>query len=252
MIGPLPAMGRRAAEKGYDWREMHNRWQSGAMSTLLVTAHLATPYIPAPQGNDIHLDSLLGAALLQDLPAPVFFPAHSAAVIPIPLALLWQSEGGLPLWAATPLWPVGEAFIGREYWHKRYPSDRADLSLKRAALTSAGRWKEYRTPVNAVTGNAVAGICVGVQSEVERLLTLITHVGKKGSIGYGRVGRWGVSAIPLEEGRQSCLIGRPLPVSCPLASGLQGRFEPRLGWTPPYWYVPWHEPCLIPEAPPVG
>jgi len=247
MIGPFPAMGRRAAERGYDWREMHTRWQSEALSTLLVTAYLATPYIPAPMGNEIHLDSLLGAALLQDLPAPVFFPSHSAAVIPIPLALLWQSEAGLPLWAATPLVALGDSVVGREYWHKRYPSDRADLSSKRAALTSAGRWKEYRTPVNAVTGEKVSGICVGVKAEIERLLALITHVGKKGSIGYGRVGRWEVTMIPGES--NDCLIGRPVPLSCPLGRGLlQGRFEPLIGWTPPYWYAPWHEPCLIAEA----
>jgi hypothetical protein len=247
MIGPLPAMGRRAAERGYNWEDMHRTWQEADMTGLLITAHLMTPYAPAMAGADIHIDSLLTWAVMQSLPAPVFFPSHSAAVMPCPLKLLWVDGAGHPLWASTPLLPVGEAIMAREYWHKRYPSDRAELANKRAANTSAGRWKEARVPLGLVTTSKLHGLCIGVESEVHRLIQTVTHVGKKPSTGYGRVAKWDVTPVGGLEIRQ-VLCGHPVPVDSPIAEEITGKYRPSTGWTPPYWYAPWHCSCITPEA----
>lgn len=230
------------------------RYAALPMTPLRIRATLGTPYTPSEPGGALHLDGVLGWAVIQSLPYPVRWPAGTAAVVPLPLALLWISPEGLPLWASSLIRPVGETADSRYYWHKRYPGHRAELGDRVSAQTRAGRWKEYRIPVGAVAAREVVGAAIGHAPTVRDLLAHVTHLGKHAATGDGRVLAWDVAETswPLEWTRTAIACDRPVPLryyTAP-AGAVPGDVPAllgRRGFTPPYWYVPWHEPCLAPD-----
>lgn len=223
------------------------------MMPLLVRCTVPRGYLPADPDGGVHLDSLLGAATLAAFPSPVWWPDERAAIIPVPLAPLWVSPGGLPLWAATPLLPHGAVERIQGHWHKRYPVDRTGWMRRQSANLSAGRYKEYRVPVTTYLADELTALCLGHGPTVAALLAQITHVGKKGAAGYGRVASWAVEAatgLDEAEARATILAGRAVPVACLRERGAP--IDPALvrvaGWTPPYWYRPWHDPVCAAVA----
>lgn len=160
--------------------------------------------------------------------------------------MIWTSEAGLGLWASTVLFPAqGKGHASKEYWHRRYPSDRVEFGHKLNTTLSAGRYKEYRTPVQAHQTQTLEALCIGNALEVERLLAVVTHVGKKGSMGYGRVARWSVAATQCMV--DQILAMRPVPITYYAGQRAPGMVALNRGWTPPYWYAPWWADCIIPE-----
>lgn len=227
--------------KSRTWEQRRDDYAALPKASLVVTAELVTPVIHAER-NLTHLDSILAFAAITA--HPVASDYDTVAVIPLPLDLAWVSDGGQPLWCCSPLVPVGETLESREYWHKRYPSHRSEFCEKINANTSAGRWKEYRTPVHAQQVGRLRALCIGNADELRRLLAIVTHVGKKGSMGYGRVARWTV-----EDGEHAAadvLALRAVPVEYYAGQSPQGILSPLRAWTPPYWYAPWWRPCMVP------
>lgn len=218
------------------------------MEPLIVRCDVPEGYLPAEPDGSLHLDSLLGWAVLQAHPQPVWWPSDAAAVIPVPLARAWVSPAGLPLWAASTLRPEVAAPTWRGHWHKRYPADRAEFGRRTAANLSAGRWKEYRVPVGVWHPGALVACCLGHAPTIRALLAHVTHVGKKGAAGYGRVGEWSVAPWPgaPAETLTAILAARPVPVAAAGAVGLaiDAARVVVAGWTPPYWYRPWHGPVV--------
>jgi CRISPR type IV-associated protein Csf3 len=220
-----------------------------AMVPLRVTAILGTPYIPAEPPDRLHLDAVLSWAVVNTQPYPLAC-AGPAIVVPLPLACLWTSPEGWPLWAASDLVPVGEALPSREQWHKRYPQDRADWDTRGRAITSRGRWKEYRVPVQTIACGAVVGLCLGHHRTVQALLDQVPSVGKKSGMGYGQVIRWAVEPQAISRAEALTQILRARPVPGRYAEGHAPgdvRTLARRGWTPPYWYLPTHDLCVEPE-----
>lgn len=239
-IGPLPRVSPwNKGKRSMSWADRRDSYAQLPKSPVIVLADLVTPVVHAERERT-HLDSILSAAAITDHPHPSAWDA--VAIVPLPLDLLWVSPAGLPLWASTPLAPVGERIDAREYWHKRYPAHRAELGDKLSANTSAGRWREYRVPVAAQSVSRLAALAIGHREELQRLLNGVTHIGKKGAMGYGRVARWQV--IDGDHGIDAILANRPVP----LASGLGGgkAIEPCRGWTPPYWFAPHWADCQVP------
>lgn len=229
---------------------------------LLIVARLLTGYVPATPEGGVHLDSLLAWAVVNSLPyPPPPEPEAYCSIIPVPLELLWVSSAGLPLWAASELLPGAETLRSQEYWHKRYPGHRAELGTRVAASPVAGRYKEQRRPVQVVRTERLEAVCIGHRETIERMLSLVSHVGKKVAAGYGRV-EWRV--IPLgwthDETVHHILDARPVPVEYYTGNreydpwfdgvdlvGLDRPFTALAGWTPPYWHAPWYAPCLLPR-----
>lgn len=235
----LPKVWPSKIEKGLGYRELADRYAAMDKQPLMVTAQLLTPSF----GVELHLDGVLSGAVLASHPCTCSFP-KGAAIVPLPLDLLWVRDGW-PLWAAGDLAPVGDADKGREYWHKRYPSQRGDLDKKQNAKTTAGRWREYRQPVDTLSPCTLKAVCVGNQSEVERLLSHVSHIGKKPAAGYGRV-IWSVDVMDVEQNQAAEMVERSrlLPFEYAAERGLSGRPVPARGWTPPYWYAPNWENCI--------
>lgn len=250
-ISPLPGVHARYRDR-YSFELLRDRYQALPKEPLLVRAELLTPYVPATPDGSVHLDALLSAMVLETHPkAPLFPEDGSPACVPLPLELAWVSPGGRPLWVSSDLRPQGDAIRSQEYWHKRTPSDRLDLATKQRLETRRGRWKEYRMPLPTVRVPELRGVCIGNAPEIARLLSHVSHIGKKASQGFGRVSfrisRWDESR---GEAYRACMHARPVPVSYimdeegELHVGEGVRYS-RMGWTPPYWYAPWHDLAVI-------
>jgi hypothetical protein len=239
-IGPLPRVSPwRKGERSLTWAERCAAYAALAKAPVIITARLVTPVLHA-EAQITHLDGILSAAAITDHPAPSAWDL--VAIVPLPLELAWVSPQGLPLWACTPLMPVDAGLVSREYWHKRYPSHRAELGDKQSANTSAGRWREYRVPVAAHAVDRLHALAIGNADELRRLLDGVTHIGKKGSMGYGRVACWSITTAT--HTLADVLALRPVPVSAGLVDA--AHVDPQRGWTPPYWYAPHWTDCAVP------
>ena len=234
----LPKVHLSHKDKGYGFDVLADRYADLPMEALIIDAHLVTPYIPP-----VHIDGILSQAVLTAHPCAPRFDAP-ACVVPLPVELLWVSDKGLPLWAVSEFREMADAAQCREYWHKRYPSHRAEFGEKMNAVTTAGRYKEYRVPVNARRVERLRAFVIGNQAELERLLGYVSHIGKKGAMGYGRVARWDVK--PLGQGLSDLAVinGRPVPAEFAREKGLTGTPMPNVAWTSPYWYAPWWSDCV--------
>lgn len=220
------------------------------MRPLHITAFLGTAFIPAEPPDRLHLDGILSWSVVTSRPYPLNFSGPTI-VVPLPLQCLWVSPDGHPLWATSMLRPQGSALHDKSFWHKRYPQDRADWDTRGRAITSRGRWKEYRMPVATIMCEQIEAVCVGHQRAIEELLALVTHVGKKGSMGFGQILRWLIEPWPgpTADAIRYILAQRPVPTAYYAVHPppKTPRNLVQRGWSPPYWYAPQHALCVEPE-----
>jgi len=97
-------------------------------------------------------------------------------------------------------------------------------------------------PLHTESATTLHAICIGNREEIERLLKAVTHIGKKGAIGYGRVARWTVTES--DHTIDDVLAARAVPLAY---TGEHDDSAIPRGWTPPYWYAPWWLPCRAPR-----
>lgn len=147
-LGPLPTVtpwnkGKRALT----WAERRDAYAALPKRGLIVSAEMVTPIVHA-ENHRTHLDAVLSAAALTSHPVASGFQGQTCC-LPLPVELAWVSPDGQPLWACSALVPASASTSSPEYWHKRYPSHRAEFGDKLSADTSAGRYREYRVPVHA-------------------------------------------------------------------------------------------------------
>lgn len=229
MIYPPGEAGRRL-------QALHEAWQDSPMETLEVEARLAAPYTSSTPEGRVALDGILAWAVASEYMAEV--SDGKAYTVPIPLLAVWSDPRGLPLWAASDLTPVGVQGHSRIYTHRRIEPHTLEWAAKKRLDTVAGRWKDVRTPVALIHARALRAIVVGVRGEILRLLDRVTHVGRRTSLGYGRVLRWRVR--PVDYPLAAILMDRPTPTAFLQSHGLPDDPQAYGGWTPPYWYAPWH------------
>jgi len=244
-LAPMPRVSPwNKGKRSKTWADRRDEYQALPKQPMVITAELVTPVIHAER-DQTHLDSILSFAAITD--HPVASAYEDQCVLPLPLELLWVSPSGQPLWACTPLVPAAESLETREYWHKRYPTNRAEFGDRLNAITTAGRWKEYRVPVRASSISRLHALAIGNLDEVQRLLEkVVTHIGKKGAMGYGRVARWSVT--PTAHSLDDILRLRPVPVAYYAGKEPHGRVSLNRGWTSPYWYTPWWADCVVPDT----
>lgn len=233
----LPKVHPSKVKKGLDFATLEAKYAAMDKSPLKITATMANPTV-ANGGYGIHLDGILSWAVLTAHPCT--YEQAEFLLTPLPLETL-DFRGDLPLWAASDFM-TDKIHTGREYWHKRYPANRVEFAAKRNANTSAGRWREYRVPLNLNVTHAFTAYAIGNRDEVARLLDYVTHLGKKSAYGYGRVVKWSVE----ECGDCLELIhnNRLLPIEYARRVGLDGGIVPAACWTPPYWYRPHQATCM--------
>lgn len=236
----LPTVWGSKAKKGLDFRTLESNYLNMHMQPLQITAHLLNGYLPSDADGELHLDGILSSAVFAAHPC-TFKMVAVATVAPLPLSPLWRSDDGVILYASSDLMPDIHA-KGQEYWHKRYPATHNEwvIPKKINAKTSAGQYKDYRVPMDIRLANNLSAICIGNKDEIERLLSYITHVGKKSSQGFGRVAKWEVKEIAVSV--DDVLANRPVPKQ----SGLKvdGKIR-HCTWTSPYWFRGWATECVL-------
>lgn len=248
-LSPLPMVNRK---HGYElsFYGVRDRYEALPKEPLLIRGELLSPYVPAEPDGAVHLDAILGSMVLDSHPVP-HHRNEEACVVPLPVELAWVSPEGLPLWTVSDLRPQGDVLRDTSYWHKRYPEDRADLATKVRAETRRGRYKEYRVPLSTIDVPEVRAVCIGDASEVARLLSECSHVGKKASQGFGRVSwrvtRWEENST---TAREAALMARPVPARYLLEEKgeiklSEGSSYSRRSWCPPHWFSPWHDLAVV-------
>lgn len=128
---------------------------------------------------------------------------------------------------------------GQDAWNKRFDatlSDLVDFRGKRGKVdTSAATYKAYRMPVYYRSALWVEWYCVGDQEQLNPLIKMTTHIGKKVSQGWGRVLRWEIETISDDWSiwRDGQLM-RGIP-RYHVLDGLEAQVTGYYGIRPPYW-----------------
>ncbi len=96
-------------------------------------------------------------------------------------------------------WAVWSSYVdGKDYWNKRYDNDLSDFVTFKGRGTvnnKEGAYRAYHQPVFYRSALWVRWFCVGDKTEITRLLSTCTNIGKKPAQGWGRVARWEVESI---------------------------------------------------------
>lgn len=242
-LSPLPRVNAwHRGLKSRTWMQVRDDFANLPKSGWRITAHLSTPLVPA-EDIGTHLDGPLSWAALTVHPVASAYDTPPA--IPLPIECLAILDGR-PLWAITPLRPVGDVSVAAEYWHQRYPVERAELANKIKLHTKTGRYKDNRRPLFTQQTEKLVCHAIGHGVELKRCLDEITHLGKKCSYGYGRVMAWAIE--PADDlNRDEILKSRPVPMRFFENTEWVGEYRPLQAWTPPYWYAPLWEPCIVPR-----
>lgn len=222
------------------WRQ---RYADAPLEGLTITAELA-PGASILQYNPIYLDNLLGWAVVQQATLGRGLPTISEWYdIPLPLAVIWRSEEGYPLWAASAFFPAGAWAQDTIWLHRRAPSGRWSRSPGKSKplriVTSMGRDMERRVPTPAIAAELVQARCIGNADLIGELLEHVTHLGRRRNLGTAHVRRWTIQGR-LWEPADVLFTGNQLARAIPeearhLVPGIINDPPTLIGWTPPQW-----------------
>ncbi len=209
-----------------------NRFAQLYYEPLRITIKLRQPS-QLVNYNPVHLDGLLARAVIDMVTNGRGVQDNEDGYwIPLPLKMLWQSNSGFPLWAASVLYPVGETREDVYIRHKR--NSEGWMHNKKKLTTRNGPWMERRIPTPTLLCKKLEGRCIGNLEAVKSLLETFTHIGK---LRLARVDS--VVIEPHDYIQDDILIDddnkllRPIPAASNLTPW---PFNPQLiGWTPPHW-----------------
>lgn len=215
------------------------QYENCVLQPLTVTAF--TNGDPVVNYDPIHLDGLLAKAVICDTLREWTLPrSNEPYYLPLPLARLWMSDDGLPLWASSVFRPVGEYAEGTVTLHKR--NARMQFSDNDKLNTKSGRYMERRIPKPVIYAQRWQARCIGDLEHVRQLLEYISYIGKDRSRGFGHVARWSVEKAnwQLEDiWRDGDVLIKSVPVDAGLVT--DAVLAPgRIGWTPPHWKPAFH------------
>lgn len=221
-----------------------------SMEPLRVVCHLRPG--GAVAGFELPtIDGLLAGAVVREaLAGRDLADTEDGYDIPLPIRCLWRDARGLPLWAATPLRPVGLAAEDVVYCHKRQqPGTVTAHPRGRFVITpTMARYTERRVPVPTTVCETLEATCIGNADEVAQLLERISSLGKRRNIGFNEVEGWSIQRLEdwslVVDGR----LSRSLPASAAKVLDTQGATACiPIGWTPPAW-----KPSLLLSGWPAG
>lgn len=214
------------------------------MTPLQVIARVAGPI--ALPNHPLALDALLASqvALRDGLPVP----RHADDCQPIEIPIQREPRGRFHLcshgsfeWDRHAL-----RYINRRAPIEQYQTLGNDR-LRRVQIT-AGPNKSYRIPMETghIVNDEMTWWCIGDAGAIRELLSRVLYLGKKRSVGLGRVSAWSVVACLTWPGFPVVRNGKPLR---PLPTDWPGLERPRCGYanlTYPYWAHEREELLAIP------
>jgi len=143
-----------------------------------------------------------------------------------------------------------------EHWNKR-PSAHGrlgqkyiDFGKRRGKLNaSSGPYKSYRMPEVIRLVGEITFYAYGTKSKIEELLSYMTHLGKKTSIGWGKVKEWIVESIE-EDFTTICPHGLARPIEIDKADDEVKKHAHTIqdiAVRPAYWDYKNVETCFVPN-----
>jgi CRISPR type IV-associated protein Csf3 len=217
------------------------------MTPIVVRAHMRSSVcLPA---DSVALDSLLAAAVCVRDHIPPALSEKDIVPIEIPLA---REPGGRFHLASVGHLSVLEHEL--QHTNKRAVVEEYKVLGKKIGSVnlSSGHDKPARIPRPVMHTDLVTWWAMATDvDDVRSLLGIVSHVGKKRSVGLGKVARWEVEATePWGDGFPILLPdGTP---TRPIPSDYSGvREDAQRGWrcvTYPYWRKSAEESCYLPEA----
>lgn len=136
------------------------------------------------------------------------------------------------------------------HWHKRQDDNLEkyiNFGKRRGKINhKSGKYKAYRMPLVVQVFDRLVWHAVGNAEQVRELCSMVTHIGKKPSQGYGAVAEWIVEPWGKDWSviDDSCRPTRAIPIT----EGVEYPFPTRVyGIRPPYWFEGYRTLCIMPE-----
>lgn len=207
---------------------------------LHVRAHLRTPVVSdrwLPLDGVLCYQSARMALGARDATIPGGIIPGPEKKIRVPIGMEHDGTSNWYYKCSWAQWP-GHTVEDRDYWNKRFDNSLAyliDFNGKRGKVdNNSGPHKAYHMPIFYRAALYVDWYCVGDKRDIEMLLSVVTHLGKKTVQGWGRVMRWEVEPIAEDisvwhEGR----LMRGIPAD--LVEDKKGCDVGLYGVRPSYW-----------------
>lgn len=197
-----------------------------SFSPLKITFYLDGTGVYFNSAEPLHLDALLCFAAAAhhcsgEAPARDEIPMD----VPIPVAK-WHIADSWG-WCCSALFPAGNHAASLQYWRKRFRRNRVELTTGSPNLTNA-TYRDHNMPMPLVLCHMMEAWCLGDRRRIRReLVRNINHLGRKGSMGKGRINDITVERVDKDFSLvRDGLAQRWLP-----DPGGARRCRPR----PPYW-----------------
>ena len=203
-------------------------------------------YITSPW---LHLDSILSYLCLRDALGELFYCMPTEEVVDISLL-------DLPLAKTSDVYhsSVGIYYNPRLYRdtiYKRFTDKETHKLSKKQQQgrikTNQGHFKDFMINLPILITDKITFYCKGDKEEISRLLSHLTSVGKKTSIGSGRIRNINITETNEDYSfYKENHIMRPIPATMdvPVFEGMIFQQQP---YKPPYWDKNNVCMCIVPE-----
>lgn len=216
-------------------------------SPLKIVMEVTPPiYITSPW---LHLDSILSYLCLREALDDYFYILLSDEIVDISLLEIPLKKTGEVYHSSVGIYKNPKLY--KDTIYKRF-TDKETFHLskkqqKGRIKTNQGHFKDFMINLPILITDQITFYCNGDKNELKRLLGHLTHIGKKTSIGSGRIRNVHVCDVPedysfFKDGQ----VMRPIPaeMDIPIREGM--RFEPQ-PYKSPYWDKNNVTMCIVPE-----
>ena len=204
-------------------------------------------YIASPW---LHLDSILSYLCLRDALGDLFYCMPTEETIDVSLLNLPLKRTSDVYHSSVGIY-ANNVKLYRDTIYKRF-TDKETHKLthrqqKGRIKTNQGHFKDFMINLPIIITDTVTFYCNGDKKELERLLSHLTSIGKKTSIGGGRIRNITITETNEDYSffKNNCIM-RPIPATMdvPVFEGMIFQQQP---YKPPYWDKNNVCMCIVPE-----
>ena len=204
-------------------------------------------YITSPW---LHLDSILSYLCLRDALGDLFYCMPTEETIDVSLLNLPLKRTSDVYHSSVGIY-ANNVKLYRDTIYKRF-TDKETHKLthrqqKGRIKTNQGHFKDFMINLPIIITDTITFYCNGDKKELERLLSHLTSIGKKTSIGGGRIRNITITETNEDYSffKDNCIM-RPIPATMdvPVFEGMIFQQQP---YKPPYWDKNNVCMCIVPE-----
>ena len=204
-------------------------------------------YIASPW---LHLDSILSYLCLRDALGDLFYCMPTEETIDVSLLNLPLKRTSDVYHSSVGIY-ANNVKLYRDTIYKRF-TDKETHKLthrqqKGRIKTNQGHFKDFMINLPIIITDTITFYCNGDKKELERLLSHLTSIGKKTSIGSGRIRNITITETNEDYSffKDNCIM-RPIPATMdvPVFEGMIFQQQP---YKPPYWDKNNVCMCIVPE-----